>query len=123
MYTYNATVLDVHDGDTISVDIDLRRWRLKLNVDVGFDLRVENGRLLYRTKVRLYGINTPELPTPEGVAAGDYVRNRLVGKEVRLVTYKDRKEKYGRYLATVYEGGTSVNADLVAKGMATVYLP
>jgi micrococcal nuclease len=129
VYTYKAIVLDVYDGDTITVDMTLKRWRLKVNVDVGFDLRVENGYLKYRTKVRLYGINTPEVRDSNpavvdaGKAARDYLRERVLGKEVTLVTYKDRKEKYGRYLATVYEGGSSVNTELVSLGHASLYLP
>jgi micrococcal nuclease len=39
----------------------------------------------------------------DGIAARDFLRSLLpVGKRVTLVTYKDGKEKYGRYLADVY---------------------
>ena len=44
MYEYRATVISVYDGDTITVDIDL-----------GF------GIVLRKQKLRLYGLNTPEV--------------------------------------------------------------
>ena len=43
-YLYKAFVTDVYDGDTITVDIDLGFWTT-----------------LHKQKIRLYGINTPEL--------------------------------------------------------------
>ena len=45
MYEYSCTVDRVVDGDTIDVILDL-----------GFDI-------LYRSRVRLYGIDTPESRT------------------------------------------------------------
>ena len=61
-YTYEARVLSVHDGDTLTIDVDL-------------------GMSIHRHEtVRLAGINTPELPTKEGKAAADYLRG-LVGEE------------------------------------------
>ena len=44
MYEYRAFVRKVYDGDTITVDIDL-----------GFEVMLKN------QKLRLYGINTPEV--------------------------------------------------------------
>ena len=48
MYEYKATVTKVYDGDTITVDFDL-----------GF------GILIRKQKIRLLGINTPEVRGPE----------------------------------------------------------
>jgi len=88
MYEYAAKVSRVIDGDTVDVDIDL-----------GLDTHV-------LTRLRLMGINAPEHGTPEGEAATEYVRNWVhnhagPGGLVVVVTVKDRKEKYGRYLAYV----------------------
>ena len=74
--------------------------------------------------VRYVGIDTPEMD-----AATEHTRDqarrakesnaRLVdGKVVRLEFDVERKDKYGRTLAYVYVGGESINARLVAEGLA-----
>ncbi len=83
MYQYQAQVLRVIDGDTIEVDIDL-----------GFKIRQV-------AVVRLAGINAPELSTQEGVAVKGWLVNTIHDCVVTLKTIKDKKEKYGRYLAWV----------------------
>ena len=107
MYEYSASVISVYDGDTITV-----------SVDMGF-------RITQTMSVRLARINSPEVrgsSSTEGLEARDYLRSILLGKKVTLVTYKDGKEKYGRYLADVYLGEPSVfncvNDMMVAKGFA-----
>lgn len=85
MYQYFAKVVRVVDADTIVVMID-----------VGFDL-------LCTQHVRVYGINAPEVSTQEGRAARDYVKKLLTaGTVVKLVTYKDGTEKYGRFLSEIF---------------------
>lgn len=80
MYEYSATVISVYDGDTVTVSVDL-----------GFHIS-------QTMSVRLARINSPE-----GLEARDYLRSILpVGTRVTLVTHKDGREKYGRYLADVY---------------------
>ncbi len=115
MYEYRATVLYVVDGDTID-----------LSVHLGFETKIES-------RFRLFGINTPESYGPsasdEGRSAKAYVQSILpAGTPVVIRTEKDRKEKYGRYLATVFlcdaEGRAalvSVNAQLVSLGHAKAY--
>lgn len=98
MYEYNATVLTVHDGDTVTLDIDL-----------GFDVHVHH-------PVRLVGINAPELSTPEGKAARTYIVSLLpVGQRVTVATAKGQWDKYGRYLGTITCPGAteSVNQSMV----------
>mgnify|MGYP003344868363 CR=1 FL=1 len=110
MYTYKAKVLDVHDGDTITALIDL-----------GFRVQLE-------AKVRFKGINTPEVfgPTkPEGLKSKQRVIDLISGKNVILKTYKDKQEKYGRWLADVFVNETdtkSVNQILLDEGLAIKYL-
>lgn len=88
MYEYRAKILDVYDGDTFTVQIDL-----------GLDVYTIQ-------KIRLYGINTPEVRGDEkvfGKEVRDYVKNLIEGKEVTMTTYKnDKKGKYGRYLAEIW---------------------
>lgn len=107
MYEYSASVISVYDGDTITVSVDL-----------GF-------HITQTMSVRLARINSPEVrggSSTEGLEARDYLRSILLGKKVTLVTHKDRKEKYGRYLADVYLGEprvfNCVNDMMVAKGFA-----
>lgn len=109
MYSYSASVLSVVDGDTLHVELDL-----------GLDVRV-------RTTLRLNGIDCPELKTPAGKAAKAFteawVKNN--GGVVVVDTYKDKREKYGRYLAevrpTVPPYVLSLNQSLLVNGHAKPY--
>lgn len=108
MYEYSATVLKVVDGDTVHLDVDL-----------GLDQR-------RRLSVRLYGINSPEMNTAEGKAAREHLVVLVfggAGPQVTVRTYKDRTEKYGRYLGTLLKDGVDLNERMVADGHAVVYLP
>lgn len=106
MYEYLARVVRVIDGDTIEVDVDL-----------GFKIR-------QTVIVRLFGLNAPELPTPEGKAAKEWLTKQIENQTVTIRTVKDRKEKYGRYLAFVdawverLQSTQSINAMMVAEGLA-----
>ncbi|HIE50317.1 MAG TPA: hypothetical protein EYP85_01040 [Armatimonadetes bacterium] len=114
MYRYKATVVRVVDGDTLDVDVDL-----------GFYVR-------QRMRLRLRGINAPELRGPErarGLEAKAFVAETL--SRVPFVAVRTYKiGKYGRYIADVYflEGcddaeevfarGQCLNDLLVEKGLA-----
>lgn len=106
MYEYIAVVWKVVDGDT-----------MHLNLDLGCDVSM-------RMTVRLAGLNTPEMSTDEGVAAKDFVNEWLsyhaAGGKVRVLTIKDRKEKYGRYLANIWSVDLKhcLNTDLLKNGHA-----
>lgn len=109
LYFYRATVKSVYDGDTITVDIDLglMTW-------------------IHAEKLRLYRINAPELrgsEREEGLKSRDFLRSLIDGKEIFIETVKDKKGKYGRYLAEIWlEQGTdnwiNVNDLLVTEGYA-----
>ena len=109
LYHYRAVVQSVYDGDTCTVDIDL---------GLGIWVRGE--------KLRLYRINAPERRGVEkeaGLDSGDYLRHLIDGKEVYVQTVKDRKGKYGRYLADIWLEGedgtwTNVNDLMVQHGYA-----
>ena len=88
LYIYKAYVTDVYDGDTITCIIDC-----------GFNIGLQ------RTKIRLYGINTPELRGDDrtiGLFVRDELRKKILNKHVLLKTIKDKKGKYGRYLGKIY---------------------
>lgn len=106
MYTYEAIVTDVYDGDTITVDIDL-----------GFGIWFND------QKVRLHGIDTPEVRGPErsdGLVSRDWLRDKILDQKVTIRTIRDSKGKFGRWLASVYPRGEtlSVNDQLVSLGLA-----
>jgi len=95
MYEYRAVVRRVIDGDTLEVDIDM-----------GFST------VLHKEKVRLLDIDTPELRSKDlnerkrAQEAKAFVQELLPeGTEVVLRTQKDKKGKYGRYLADVWLDG------------------
>jgi micrococcal nuclease len=104
LYEYKATITSVHDGDTITADVDL-----------GFHVWIND------EKFRLMGIDAPELPGAAGVAARDALAKRILGREMIICTVKDRREKFGRYLVRVYDGDELLNDWMVANGYAVPY--
>jgi len=115
MYEYFVEeIKNVVDGDTIDVVIDL-----------GFDI-------LFASRVRLAGIDTPESRTTDkaekvlGLEAKEYLKKQLKGaKSVVIRTEKmNSSEKYGRILGWVYINGESesVNNKMINDGYAWGYL-
>ena len=115
MYEYFVKeVKNVVDGDTIDVVIDL-----------GFDI-------LFASRVRLAGIDTPESRTTDkaekalGIEAKEYLKKQLKdAKSVVIRTEKmDSSEKYGRILGWVYINGDSesINNKMINDGYAWGYL-
>ena len=115
MYEYYVRkVENVVDGDTIDVLIDL-----------GFDI-------LFQSRVRLAGIDTPESRTSDkaekvlGLESKEYLKKYLKdAKSVVIKTEKmDSSEKYGRILGWVYINGDteSINDKMINDGYAWGYL-
>lgn len=122
MYEYAAKVIKIVDGDTLDLQIDL-----------GLETFVV-------TRVRLYGINAPDfkegidlksaathhlasllsLPEPGGIYQPYYA--------LTIRTIKDKKEKYGRYLAKIWlshedpDTTPSLNDVMVKDGFAVPYM-
>lgn len=107
MYEYIATIIKIIDGDTVDVQIDLGL------------------RLYHETRIRLYGINAPELNTPAGQAAKLRLIQLLpIGSTITLQTHKDRREKYGRYLGTFIDSDShDINQRMILEGHAVAYFP
>ena len=83
-YTYEAAVDRVIDGDTLLVVIE-----------VGFHIKVHD-------KLRLRGIDTPELGTPEGDRAKKFVEGLLpVGSTIIVKSHKSRVDSHGRFVVDV----------------------
>jgi len=108
MWEYRAFVRKVYDGDTITVDFDL-----------GFDILLKN------QKIRLAGINAPEVrgeQRAEGLISRDALRSRIANKWIRIKTEKDKKGKYGRWIGTVILDDENINEWLINEGFAKVYV-
>jgi micrococcal nuclease len=115
MYEYYVRkVENVVDGDTIDVLIDL-----------GFDI-------LFESRVRLAGIDTPESRTSDkaekvlGLESKEYLKKHLKdAKSVIIKTEKmDSSEKYGRILGWLYVNGDteSINDKMINDGYAWGYM-
>ena len=118
-YIRRAKIVRLVDGDTVDVDIDLGM------------------AITTRQRLRLFGINTPEVRGPEkvaGHAATQHLADLLVefacvdgDWDIVVQTRKDKRGKYGRYLADLIgedqDGNpTNLNERMVTDGHAVVAL-
>ena len=111
MYEYACEVKRVVDGDTIDVVLDL-----------GFDI-------LHKSRVRLYGIDTPESRTrnldekARGKMAGAYLKEAVEkGEKVVIQTkLKDSRGKFGRVLGEIIVDGVNINQSMVDNYLAVAY--
>ena len=124
IYIYKAELIRVVDGDTV-----------ELMIDQGFSDFTEQ-------KMRLYGIDSPEMRTNAGKALTNALRSqypegsKLAVQSIEGPKKKQFQDKYGRYLAIIYDekpknareiangqkilevAPTSLNARLIAEGHA-----
>jgi endonuclease YncB( thermonuclease family) len=118
LYEYRAILREIHDADTVILDIDqgFSDWK-------------------HNQKIRLDGLNAAEQSTAQGKAATVALDDEVppAGTELRLKTRKtssrnssDKFEKFGRVLGTVYlldERGEpyswSLNDWLISHGYAS----
>ncbi len=109
MYEYNCEVTRVVDGDTVDVIIDL-----------GFDIS-------YSSRVRLYGIDTPESRTRDkdekarGLISKDFLKTWLEKGQVVIRTKKDKKGKFGRILGEMIVEDTNINELMIQEHHAVKY--
>ena len=104
-------VIKVVDGDTIDVILDM-----------GFDI-------MYKQRVRLFGIDTPESRTRDleekkyGLLSKKFLQEHLKSaSRIGIKTYKgDETGKFGRILGDVWCDGVSVNKLMCKKGYAVEY--
>lgn len=84
LYWYRASYLKNHDGDTVSIVIDL-----------GYGMA-------FQRDIRMYGINTPEMygaTMPQGKISQQFLQKLLKASEgsklLRMKSFKDKDDKYG----------------------------
>jgi len=98
---FYAVVVEVHDGDTITLRTEFR--------DFDFPLR-------------LLDIDAPELKDVGGEAVRDWLKNEIEGKEVLVKINPDnRVGKYGRLLGAVVSAGLDMGATMLRLGMVKVF--
>jgi len=111
MYEYSCKVERVVDGDTVDVVLNL-----------GFDI-------MYKSRIRLYGIDTPESRTrnldekARGKMAGAFLKNAIdSGKKVVIQTkLKDSRGKFGRVLGNIIVDGININQLMINNHHAAAY--
>lgn len=103
-WTVPARVLRVIDGDTLECDLDLG-WHIT-----------------YRAKVRVAGVNCPELPTEAGVAARGftihYLGYRAGALPPPVMVVSHSLDKYGRVLGEVTTVDGPLSKALIDAGHA-----
>lgn len=108
-YTYRAEVVDVIDGDTIDVHIDL-----------GFYVWIRYQR------IHLFGIAAPETTGASeqaGIAATEHLKSLIDGKTIILKSIRGedspaRQGSFGNWEGIVYLEGKSINDAMVESGNA-----
>ncbi len=96
--TLQGTVTRVSDGDTLQI------------------VTTSNGRSSKPIKLRIQGIDAPEICQTGGKAARDALRARLLQQSVSFTT--QARDQFGRVIARVEHRGQDVGAWLVSHGHA-----
>ncbi len=90
-------ILSIHDGDTLHL-ID------------------EYGK---KRKIRLYGIDAPEIKQKYGRDSKKCLEN--LTKNGSITYQKIDKDKYGRIVAVIYNGDININREMIKQGCAWSY--
>jgi len=98
---FKAKVVNVHDGDTITLRTDFR--------DFDFPLR-------------FLDINAPELNEKGGHESKSWLEKKILNEEVEIIIDpKNRVDKWGRLLGKVRHEGMILNEEAILVGMATPF--
>ena len=98
---FTATVVKVHDGDTITLRTEFR--------DFDFPLR-------------FLETNAPELNEEGGHESRDWLSGQILGEEVDIeIQRNNRVDKYGRLLGFVISKGINMNKMSIVFGYATPF--
>lgn len=108
-FTYPVEVVNVHDGDTVTA-----------NIDLGFSAKIVD------RQVRINGIDTPEIRTKNklekeaGLAVRDFVSELLTGTD-GLILKSEKLDKYGRVLGDIIVDNVLLSELLLSMGYALRY--
>lgn len=96
LFALSGKVVSVHDGDTITILVEKEQ-----------------------VKIRLFGIDAPELKQPYGKKSKQFLSNLIAGQIVEVE--KNGNDRYGRTIGTVSLNGEDINAQMVENGYAWAY--
>lgn len=96
LFAISGKVISIHDGDTITI--------------------LQNKQQI---KVRLFGIDAPELKQPYGKKSKQFLANLIAGEVVEVE--ENGKDRYKRTIGTIYLNGADINAQMVENGYAWAY--
>lgn len=111
-FSYRISKVEkIIDGDTIDVIIDL-----------GFDI-------LHKSRVRLFGIDTPESRTRNaeekvrGLLSKEFLKDKIKSaKKITIKTHKGEETgKFGRILGELFCDGLNLNLHMCEEGYAVQY--
>ena len=130
-------ILSMYDGDSINVRCVREHTVPETTMDFGFDDIVTSPSHIVTkiidVNVRMHGYDTPELrdKRPDWKAAAYLARNearlwvksKLCGQGLIMITHKDERGKFGRYLANFVSrmDGTTLKDYLIENYMAVPY--
>ena len=98
---FRATVVKVHDGDTVTLS-----WTER---DFDFPLRITD-------------IDAPELNIKGGHRSRDALKTLIEGKQVQIIIDPDnRVEKWGRLLGDIVWNGLTISEHMISMGYATTF--
>lgn len=98
--SFEATVVKVHDGDTITLVAEFRDFRFPL---------------------RFLGIDAPEM-NDGGETAQEWLSERILGDIVQIIiNTKNRVDKFGRLLGAVFVSGINVGDEMIRLGLAVQF--
>ena len=110
MYEYSCGITRIVDGDTVDCEIDL-----------GFDIT-------YKSRVRLYGIDTPESRTRDldekarGKLAAKFLSDAILHADKLVIQTKlDKKGKFGRVLGVIVADDVDLNQAMIDNHLAVAY--
>lgn len=108
LYTFPVTARCVGDGDGFTAHVEE-------------DSRVLNGSnngeiLSGKYKIRMRGIDAPELKMEYGMEARNELVNLIEGKCVMIYVYE--KDQYERYIGDIYCGGVFIQEEMLKRGFA-----
>ena len=105
MYKYRCLITRVLDADTFDCVVDL-----------GF-------RMSTKQRLRLAGVQAPELSTNsrKGYIAKQLVEDILETVDYKVQIHTEKTGSFGRWLATVYIDGISLNKMMLDEGIAMPY--
>ncbi len=97
-----------------------------MSSDEGVCIRVSDGDTVIvkmggrSEKIRLNGIDAPELKQKHGKEARRYLANRILKRKVRVKG--NSRDKYKRLLATIYLDEENINLSMIREGWAWDYV-